>query len=122
MRKTAAKIRQIEGLLTFGAPLTYAVAKALGCTLTEFAERNGVRQPELSMCLSGYYQRTYPKIRDAICRELAIPREYLDRLIDQQRSARDAICHEFAIPREHLNRLLEQERLARDVGTREPAA
>lgn len=98
MSKTAAKIRQIEGLLTFGAPLTFAVAKALGCTLTEFAERNGVRQPELSMCLGGYHQRIYPKIRDAICRELAIPREYLNRLIEQQRLARKARHPEAADP------------------------
>jgi hypothetical protein len=85
MGATHEKIKQIEGLMAFGLSVSHAVFKALGCTRGEFAERHGVAPPEVSMCLLGYHQRTYPQIRDAICAELDIPREYLDRLIDTQR-------------------------------------
>lgn len=87
MSVTAEKIKQIEGLIGFGSTLPEAVSKALGSTLTEFALRYGWRHSEVSMCLNGYHQRTYPEIRDAICAELEIPREYLDRLIDAQKGA-----------------------------------
>lgn len=38
------------------------------------------------MCVTFYGGRMYNDIRDALCTELNIPREYLDRLIEQQRS------------------------------------
>lgn len=90
MSSTASKIKQIEGLLGHGADLPTAISITLGCTLAAFASRNGVRRQEVYMCLGGYHQRPYEAIRDAICAELEIPREYLDRHIDSHRAARAA--------------------------------
>lgn len=84
MPQTAEKIKQIETLIAHGLTVSESVMRALGCTSTEFAGRHKVRQNEVTMCLHGYHQRVYPVIRDAICSELEIPREYLDRLIDGQ--------------------------------------
>jgi hypothetical protein len=70
--------------MVHGASVSEAIAKALGCSLAEFGRRIGKRQAEIYMCLNGYEQRVYAEIRDAICAELEIPREYLDRLIDTQ--------------------------------------
>lgn len=79
------KIKQIEGLTDLGLTVSEAVTRALDCSLTEFADRHGFKQPEVSMCLNAYHQRGYPFIRDAICAELGVEREWLDNLIDTQK-------------------------------------
>lgn len=84
MARGANKIKVIEGALALGFDLTEAVGRALGGTLTAFAEQRGYTKQALTMCLRAYDGRTYSDIRDAICAELGIPREYLDRLIDSR--------------------------------------
>ena len=90
MPPTTEKIKLIEAALSLGFSLSEAVQKALGGSLSDFAERHGARQTEVSMCLLGYHQRVYPEIRDALCTELEIKREELDRLIDDERQRRAA--------------------------------
>lgn len=87
MATSREKIKTLEGALALGFDLTMAIQRALGTSLTAFANEHGYSVPAVSMCLRGYSGRVYPDIRDAICETLDIPREYLDRLIDEQREA-----------------------------------
>jgi len=82
-------IKVIEGALALGFRVSEAVQRALGTTLTDFAGRHAFTRQSVTMCLMAYEGRTYSEIRDAICAELEIPREYLDRLIDSQRATAD---------------------------------
>ncbi|MCG8468414.1 MAG: hypothetical protein MJB57_09445 [Gemmatimonadetes bacterium] len=85
-RKRAIKV--ISGSLELGYSLSEAVQRALGSTLTDFAARNDFRQEEVSMCLLGYPQRVYPRIRDALCSELHVSRAFLDEKIAEQAARR----------------------------------
>ena len=87
MPETHEKIKQIDALTDLGLDVSEAVQRALGVSLSEFGRRQGFSSAEITMCLRGYHQRVYPEIRDAICAELDLPREYLDRLIDGQSAA-----------------------------------
>jgi len=84
------KIKVIEAALAIGFSLSEAIQRALGRSLTAFASAHGFRQNEVSMCLAAYEGRVYPQIRDAICSDLEIPREYLDRLIADEARRRVA--------------------------------
>lgn len=87
--------KRVTELVDVGLPLTEAIAKAMGCSLSAFARRRDVRQEEISMCLLGYPGRIYTDIRDAICDELGIAREFLDEKIEEQ-AARNAATAESA--------------------------
>lgn len=83
MPRGTEAIKVVEGALALGFSISEAVQRALGTTLTAFAgERFAVQ--EVSMCLRNYGGRVYPEIRDALSETLDIPREYLDRLIEEQ--------------------------------------
>lgn len=74
----------IEGALALGFTLSEAVQRALGRSLSEFAEAHGHRQSEVSMCLGGYPGRIYAQVRDDLCAELSIERATLDRWIAER--------------------------------------
>lgn len=86
MPAESPKINQIKGLVSHGLTVSEAVQKALDISLSEFARQHGFRSGEVSMCLLGYHQRTYPEIREAIAAALDVPREFIDQLIDDERS------------------------------------
>lgn len=75
-------------MMAVGLSASEAVQRALGISLSEFGRRNGFRQTEVSMCLLGYPDRGYPEIRDAICAELGITRDFLDAKIEEQAAVR----------------------------------
>lgn len=77
-------VKVIDGALSLGFSLSEAVQRALGRSLSSFCEGRSFSPQSLSMCLTAYEGRVYPEIRDAICAELDIPREYLDARIDDQ--------------------------------------
>lgn len=73
--------KTIREALRLGFSLSDAVQRALNRPLSEFAAQHGFRKSEVSMCLLGYHQRAYPNIRDAICNEIRISRQFLDAQI-----------------------------------------
>lgn len=92
MEQGSEAVRRLEAAIGLGFSLSEAVQKALGCSLTQWAEANGHRQSEVSMCLGGYHQRAYPAIREALARDLAVEREDLDRLIEAQKPAAEEVA------------------------------
>jgi len=90
MKGRTQTIKLISVSLELGYSLSEAVQRALGSTLTDFAKRHDFRQVEVSMCLLGYPQRIYPDIRKALCRELGVPRSFLDDKIETQAALRAA--------------------------------
>lgn len=85
MAETNPKVQQVEALIAAGLSVSEALNRVLGGS-TAFADRNGFRQPEVTMCFRAYHQRTYPEIRDAAARELDATREWIDGLIDNQKA------------------------------------
>jgi hypothetical protein len=84
MRETRDTVKLIEASLVLGYTLSEAVQRALGHSLSEFARERGHSRSAVSMCLTNYNGRVFANVRDDLALSLAIPREYLDRLIDQQ--------------------------------------
>ena len=82
MRDDGQAVKRLEAALELGFSVSEAVQKALGRSLTQWAEEHGHRQSEVSMCLGGYPGRIYGAIRDDLAAELGIDRGDLDRLID----------------------------------------
>lgn len=78
-------VKLIEAALEMGFPLTDAVARALGCSLTEFAGDRFTVQA-VSMCLRSYENRVYPEIRDALAESLDVTRSFIDDIIERARS------------------------------------
>ena len=95
MRSDRGASKTIETAFALGFSLPDAIQRALERPLTEFGLERGFRKSEVSMCLNGYHQRVYPEIRDALCDELSIDREFLDAKIDEQ-AARAAATAESA--------------------------
>lgn len=79
-------IKVVEGALSLGFSVSDALQRALGMTFTEFASAKSYSVQSVSMCVRFYDGRVYPEIRDDICTALELPREYLDRIIEAQRS------------------------------------
>lgn len=84
MADASEVVARLEAAMGLGFTLSEAVQKALGRSLTAWAEDHGHRQNEVTMCLRAYHQRTYSAIRDELARDLGITREEIDRLIDGQ--------------------------------------
>jgi hypothetical protein len=87
MAQTKESIKVIEAALAIGFKLSEAVQRALGAPLAEFASRHGFTPQAVTMCLGAYQGRVYSDIRDALCADLEIPREYIDRLLSSQAQA-----------------------------------
>lgn len=82
MPATDAVVKRIRALVGLGLTTSEAFQKALGRTLVQFAEEYGHRASEVSMCLNAYPGRIYTAIRDDLARDLGVPRDEIDRLID----------------------------------------
>jgi hypothetical protein len=83
-------VKVIDGALALGFSLSEAVQRALGRTLTAFAADKPYSVQSVSMCLAAYEGRVYPEIRDDLCAELEIPREYIDGRIADVSARRSA--------------------------------
>lgn len=90
MHDTRDAVKLIEASLALGFSLSEAVQRALGRSLSEFARERGHSRSAVSMCLTHYQQRVFGNVRDDLADELSVPREYLDRLIEQQAAAAQA--------------------------------
>lgn len=75
---------RLQAAVALGFTVSEAVQKLLGRTLTSWAEANGHRQNEVTMCLLKYHQRIYPEIRDGLARDIGVTRAEFDSFIDGQ--------------------------------------
>ena len=88
MRHTNDAIKLIEGSLALGFSLSEAVQRALGGSLADFARESGHSRSAVSMCLSFYDGRVFATVREDLASALGVPREYLDRIIEEQHPSR----------------------------------
>lgn len=78
---TPSKAQRVEAALDLGFTFSEAVQRALGCGITALAEKYGVPQPTLSMCLLAYEGRVYPDLRERIAADLNASRDQVDEWI-----------------------------------------
>lgn len=84
MADTRETVKLIEASLALGYSLSETVQRALGRSLSEFGRERGHSRSAVSMCLTNYQGRVFGNVRDDFAEALDIPREYLDRLIEQE--------------------------------------
>jgi hypothetical protein len=76
--------RRVLATLT-GADKIKGLLAEKGLTLSTFAEKHGEWVQNVSYCIRG--QRPLPEIRGKLAVELGLPRETVDRLIDDRQAA-----------------------------------
>lgn len=72
-----------------GADKLSALLRARGYSLASYARARGFWPEQVKMALYG--MRPYPEVRDALAADLDIPRDEIDRLIDEGQAERARI-------------------------------
>lgn len=78
---------KIKKLRDAGIPVAEAVKASLGMTVREFADKHGVPETGVSGVINGSTPHPYNNIRDALCAELGVDREWLDSQLPTPKAA-----------------------------------
>lgn len=77
-------VPKIKVLTENGIPIAEAVKAALGMSVREFADKHGVPETAVSGVINGSTPHPYNNVRDALCAELGVDRDWLDERLPRK--------------------------------------